>query len=199
MAEQVIDYYLTMNSPWSYMGAGRLVVMAKKAGFKVNVFPAKFLEVFNSTGGLPLGKRSPERKAYRLVELRRWAKRLDMPVIAEPAYFPADDRLAAHAVIAAQVSGFDALRLSMEIGRAQWELEQDFAHMGTIAAACERAGIEVSALGDLEAYGKQFEANTREAVARGVFGFPGYLVDGELFWGQDRLDFLEEKLNELVK
>ncbi|HFC05473.1 MAG TPA: 2-hydroxychromene-2-carboxylate isomerase, partial [Rhizobiales bacterium] len=88
----------------------------------------------------------------------------------------------------------DALRLSQEIGRAQWELEQDFSHMGTICAACARADIEVSALGPLDAHRQQFTDNSRQAVARGVFGFPTYLVDGEMFWGQDRLDFLEHKV-----
>ncbi len=194
MTQKSIDYYLTMNSPWSYMGAGRLGDMAARAGCQVNVYPTKFMDVFGQTGGLPLGKRSPERKAYRLVELKRWTDFLEMPIIAEPKYFPADDTSAAHAIISAQEKGLGALTLSQELGRAQWELQQDFSHMGTIAAACSRAGIEVSALGELDDYAEQFEANTKEAIARGVFGYPSYLVDGERFWGQDRLDFLARKL-----
>lgn len=197
MSEKVIDYYLTMNSPWSYMGAGRLAVMANNAGCKVNVYPTNFLDVFSSTGGLPLGKRSPERKAYRLAEIKRWAKFLDLPVVVEPAHFPADDKLAARAVCAAQMAGLNALALSLELGRAQWELEEDYSQMRVVAAACLRAGIEISELGDLEPVGVQIETNTRIAVERGVFGFPAYLVDGEMYWGQDRLDFLERHLNGL--
>jgi len=176
------------------MGAGRLAAMADKYGANVNVYPTKFMDVFSQTGGLPLSKRAPERNAYRLVELKRWAEFLGLPIVMQPKHFPADDRLAAHAIIAAQQNGLDALALSQELGRAQWELEQDFSHMGTVAAACGRAGIEVSALGDLEQYGGQFEENTKQAVERGVFGYPCYLVDGEMFWGQDRLDFVERKL-----
>jgi len=194
MSKQVIDYYLTMNSPWSYMGAGRLAGLADRYDCAVNVYPTKFMDVFSQTGGLPLSKRAPERNAYRLVELKRWAEFLDLPVVLQPKHFPAVDTLAAHAIIAAQENGLDALGLSQELGRAQWELEQDFSHMGTVAAACGRAGIEVSALGDLEQYAEQFEENTRQAISRGVFGYPCYLVDGEMFWGQDRLDFLERKL-----
>ena len=194
MSDKIIDYYLTMNSPWSYMGARRLKDMAAKVGYKVNVYPTNFAGVFSSTGGLPLAKRAPERQAYRLVELKRWADFLQLPIVTEPAHFPADDKLAAHAVIAAQVKGLDALSLSLELGRAQWELEQDYSHMETIAGACSRAGIELTELGNLDDYAVQFEANTKEAVARGVFGFPSYLVDGEMFWGQDRLDFLERQL-----
>jgi len=194
MSGTVIDYYLTMNSPWSYMGAGRLADIAGKHGASVNVYPTKAGEVFSQTGGLPLPKRAPERQAYRLVEIKRWAEFLDLPIVLQPKHFPADDKLAAHAIIAAQEKGFDALALSQELGRAQWELEQDYSHMGTVAAACERAGIDVSALGDLDSQGDQFEENTKQAIERGVFGYPCYLVDGEMFWGQDRLDFVERKL-----
>jgi len=190
MNKMEIDYYLTLNSPWSYMGAERLAKLAGKNGCTVNVYPTKVMEVFSQTGGLPLGKRAPERQAYRLVELKRWSKHLDLPIVIEPKHFPADDTLAAHAVIAAQAMGFDALALSREIGRAQWELEQDFSHTDTVAAACSRAGIQLSALGDLDEQAEKFDMNTKEAIARGVFGYPSYLVDGEIFWGQDRLEFL---------
>lgn len=196
MTQRTVDYYLTMNSPWSYMGAARLEKIAKSAGARVNVYPAKFAELFAATGGLPLAKRPLSRRNYRLAELKRWAEYLKMPINPEPAHFPADDTLAAQAVIAAQENGLDALGLSCELGRAQWELEQDFAHMGTVSAACSRAGIAVSDLGDLSLCAAQFEANTKSAISRGVFGFPTYIVDDELFWGQDRLDFLERKLAE---
>ena len=194
MSKPVIDYYLTMNSPWSYMGAGQLADIAATYDCKVNVYPTKFMDVFSQTGGMPLEMRAPARKTYRQVELARWIDFLKLPINIQPKYFPTDDTLAAHAVIAAQENGLDALALSQELGRAQWELEQDFAHMGTVAAACGRAGIEVSALGDLEQYGEQFEENTKQAIERGVFGYPCYLVDGEMFWGQDRLDFVKRKL-----
>jgi len=194
MSEKVIDCYLTLNSPWSYLGAARLADIAGRAGRKVNIYPTQSLDVFSKTGGLPLGQRSDERKAYRMVELARWRDYLAIPINIEPAHFPADDTLAAHAVIGAQVNGLDALALSQELGRAQWELEQDFSHMGTIAAAASRAGVDLAALGDLEQYAEHFSANTKQAISRGAFGFPSYIADGELFWGQDRLEFLERKL-----
>lgn len=194
MSGKLIDYYLTMNSPWSYMGAARLEKLAAETGARVHVYPVKVAGVFAATGGLPLAKRAPERQAYRLVELRRWADFLNLPINLEPAHFPADDTLAAQAVIAARENGLDALGLSRELGRAQWELEQNYARMETVAAACARAGIEVAALGDIEQYADVFEKDTRRAVARGVFGFPTYIVDDELFWGQDRLDFLGRAL-----
>jgi len=194
MGEKVIDYYLSVNSPWSYLGAARLADIASRAGRRVNTYPTQFLDVFSQTGGLPLPKRAPERQAYRLVDMARWRDLLEIPINIKPAHFPADDTLAAHAIIGAQVQGLDSLALSLELGRAQWELEQDFSHMGTIAAAATRAGIDMAALGDLAQYADQFSSNTRQAISSGAFGFPSYIVDGELFWGQDRLAFLERKL-----
>lgn len=196
MSEKVIDYFLSMNSPWSYMGARRLGAMARENGYVVNVYPTRFLELFEQTGGLPLAKRAPARKSYRLVEIERWAKFLKLPIVTEPAFFPADDTLAAHALIAAQVKGFDALSLSQELGRAQWELEQDFSKPEVVKVACSRAGIEMADLGDLDSFAEQFEANTSDAISRGVFGYPCYIADGEMFWGQDRLAFLERKISD---
>lgn len=196
MSAPVVTYYMTVNSPWSYMGAQRLADIAKANGAILDVRPVRFGPLFERTGGLPLPKRAPERRAYRLVELKRWRDFLDMPLVIEPAYFPADDRLAAHAIIAAGNAGLDDLALSREIGRAQWELERDIAHKGTIAAACGRVGFELSELGDLDRPGlsDQFDENTEQAVRAGAFGFPTYVIDGELFWGQDRLDFVARTL-----
>lgn len=189
-----IDYYFSQNSPWSYFGAGRLAKIAEKAGRKVNVYPVMGMDVFSKTGGLPLGQRAPERQVYRLAELERWRTFLDLPINIHPKFFPADDNLATHAVIAAQENGLDALGLSQELGRSQWEMDQDFSQLGVIKEAAKRAGIDLDALGDLDQYADQYKANTEQAVERGVFGFPSYIVDGEMFWGQDRLDFLARKL-----
>jgi len=189
-----IDYYLSQNSPWCYFGAGRLVKIAEKAGCEVNVYPVMSMDVFSNTGGVPLGKRSPERQAYRMAEIERWRTFHKMPINIQPKFFPSDDKLASHAVIAAQERGLNALGLSQELGRALWEMEQDFSQLSVISEAADRAGIDIAALGDLDQYAEQYKANTEQAVARGVFGFPSYFVDGEMFWGQDRLDFLTRKL-----
>lgn len=189
-----IDYYFSQNSPWSYFGAGRLAEIARNAGCEVNVYPVVSTEVFSKTGGLPLAKRAPERQAYRLSELERWRTYLEIPINIHPKFFPADDKLASHAVIAAQAKGMNALGLSQELGRAQWEMEQDFSQLSVINEAATRAGIDFDALGNFDQYADQFKANTEQAIAGGVFGYPSYIVDDEMFWGQDRLEFLARKL-----
>lgn len=194
-----IDYYLPLNSPWAFLGAQRFIAMTKKAGATVRVKPARYGQVFEKTGGLPLPKRSPERRAYRMMELKRWSAYLGQRLVYEPKHFPNDDAPGTRLIIAAAMQGADALRLSMETGRAMWELDQDNSNAAVLDAACKRAGIDAAALRanaapDAE-LDKIWDANTVDALTGGVFGAPAYVFpDGEFFWGQDRLMFVERKL-----
>lgn len=192
-----IDYYFTLNSPWSYMGSARLAAIAKEHGAKVICKPAKMGEVFAQTGGLPLPKRAPARQAYRFVELKRWSNYLNLPVVLEPKFFPHDEAESVRLVLAAQKTGQDALALVIEIGRSLWERDEDPADTAVQNASAARAGLDAdelrAALSPEEAE-KIWTANTEEAISRGVFGAPSYVIDGEIFWGQDRLDFVERKL-----
>lgn len=194
-----IDYYLSLNSPWAFLGSAALIEIAKKRGATINVKPAKFGEVFSKTGGLPLPQRSPERRAYRLMELKRWSARRGIPMNIEPKFFPADETNAVRLVIAAASQGLGPLNLSNEIGTAQWVRDENIADPAVLAAAAKRAGHDAAAIlasgpreAELDAI---WAANTAEALSRGVFGAPSYvLASGEFFWGQDRLDFLDAAL-----
>lgn len=194
-----IDCYLTLNSPWTYLGSARLLAMRERHGIAVDVKPARFGEVFAKTGGLPLAKRAPERRAYRMMELKRWRDHLKIPIVLEPKFFPADEVAATRFLLAARAMKLDALRLSSELGRAVWEREENIAEAPVIMAAAARAGIDadrVCAAAPSEAeLDRQWDALTAEALSRGVFGAPSYvLADGEFFWGQDRLEFLDRAL-----
>ncbi len=177
------------------MGAGRLIEMAGQYDCRVNVYPTQHGFVFDNTGGLPLNLRAPERIAYRQVELARWRDYLGLPMHIKPAYFPVEDVNPSHAIIAAMVTGEDAMLLSYEIGRAQWEMEENISLASTVQRACERAGIDFADLGDLSKWADEFKNNSYQAVKRGVFGYPTYIYEEELFWGQDRLDFLERAIS----
>jgi 2-hydroxychromene-2-carboxylate isomerase len=194
-----IDYYLSLNSPWTYMGSAPFAEIAKRNGATVNVKPAKFGPIFEKTGGLPLPKRSPERQAYRLMELKRWREVRNIPLTVQPKYFPSDDAQATRLVIAAKLAGKDAHRLSLELGRALWEREESLADAAAMAAAATRAGLDAAALranGPADAeLDKLYDRYTQEALAAGVFGAPSYVLpSGEIFWGQDRLELLERAL-----
>src|SRR5437868_10131300 len=122
-----IDYYISLNSPWTYMGSALLAEVARRNGATVNVKPAKFGPIFEKTGGLPLPKRSPERRAYRLMELKRWREVRNIPLVLQPRHSPSDDAAATRLVIAAKLQDRDAHRLSLEFGRALWEREESIA------------------------------------------------------------------------
>src|ERR1700733_9951529 len=141
-----VDYFMTLNSPWTYLGSALLAEIAKRNGASVNIKPCKFGPIFEQTGGLPLPKRSPQRRAYRMMELKRWREVRGLPLNLEPRHFPCDDAAATRLVISAQLQGKDALRLSVELGRALWEREESLADPATISSAAQRAGLDVAAL-----------------------------------------------------
>jgi 2-hydroxychromene-2-carboxylate isomerase len=202
-----IDYYMTLNSPWTYLGSALFADMAKRYGVAVNIKPCRFGPIFEQTGGLPLPKRAPARRAYRMMELKRWREVRDLPVTLEPRYFPCDDTAATRLVIAAKFAGAtggqDAHRLATELGRALWEREENLADPAALAAAAQRAGLDAAALragglpdAELDALHEQY---TKEALAAGVFGAPSFVLpSGEFFWGQDRLELLERQLKKMA-
>ena len=194
-----ITYYLSLNSPWTYMGSGPFAEIARRYGATIDVKPAKFGPIFEQTGGLPLPKRSPQRRAYRMMDLKRWREVRDIPLTLGPKFFPSDDLAAVRLVIAAKLQGRDAHRLSLEFGRAIWEREESLADAAVMSAAAQRAGLDAAALranapsdAELDALYEQY---TQDALKAGVFGAPSYVLpSGEIFWGQDRLELLDRAL-----
>lgn len=193
-----IDYYLSLISPFTYLGSKRLAEIAREHGAEVSVKPINLGVIFPKTGGLPLAKRAPERQAYRLAELERWRDHLDMPLNLQPKFFPAPEQLAAGMVIAAGKTGGDPLRLAHAILRAVWAEDRDIADTDTLQAIARETGHDdpnlMTTAQDPDTLAT-YEAQTEEALSRGVFGAPTYVVDGALFWGQDRLDFVDRALS----
>ena len=194
---RTIDYYFATISPYAYLGHDRFAAIAQKHGATVAVKPINLGEVFPVSGGLPLSKRAPQRQAYRLVELERWAQYLGKPMRIQPQYFPVNGDLAAYWILAAAESGpAQALALAGAVGRAIWEQDRNIADAATMEAIAAECGLPKSLAQRAQApeIVEKYAALTREAIARGVFGAPTYIVEDELFWGQDRLDFLDRKM-----
>jgi 2-hydroxychromene-2-carboxylate isomerase len=186
-----IDYYLTPNSPWAYLGHGRFAEMAKRHGAAVSVKPVDFGVIFPQSGGLPLGKRAPQRQAYRMTELARWRAFLGVPLNLQPKFFPVDP-ISAACIICAATQGVQ-MAIAGDFMRAVWVEERNIADIDVLTGIAARHGI-ADAPGAIVRGKAIFERNTQEALARQVFGAPTYVLCGELFWGQDRLDFLERAL-----
>jgi 2-hydroxychromene-2-carboxylate isomerase len=195
---KVVDYYFTPVSPYAYLGHDRFVALADRCSVSVNVKAIDLGKVFTVSGGVPLKQRSLQRQAYRLTELERWAKHLDLPIHRQPAFFPVSGDSASKWILAAaKGSAADALKLTGAILRAVWAEERNIADASTLATIAAKQGLDAKALAanaETPATIARYEALTQEAIDRQVFGAPTYVYHDELFWGQDRLDFLAREL-----
>lgn len=191
-----IDYYFSTSSPWTYLGSGRFIEIARRIGATVNVYPVNYGIIFPQSGGLPLPKRSPQRQAYRMMELKRWRDHLGIPIVLEPRNFPASSPLAAQTIIAARVAGQDALTLSDAILTALWRDDRNIDDPDEVAAIADAAGLDGHALVNAApGHADTYAADSEAALAKGVFGAPSWVLpDGEVFWGQDRIDLLRWRL-----
>ena len=196
---KTVTYFLAPQSPWTYLGHARLAALAKANDALIDIKPFDLGRVFSVSGGLPLAKRAPQRQAYRLLEMTRCAAHLGVPLNAQPKFFPVPPEQAAKLIIAARTSlgAGAAMDLAGAIMRALWEQERNIADDATLVQVADLAGFDGRMLvksAETAGVQEQFDKNTDDAIAANVFGAPWYIVDGEGFWGQDRLDFVERAL-----
>jgi 2-hydroxychromene-2-carboxylate isomerase len=194
-----VDYYASLNSPWTHLGAARIEAMVASHGATLRIFPVDFGTIFAASGGLPLPKRSPQRQAYRMMELARWRDQLDLPIKTQPAFFPSNELPGAQCVIALRENVGDqaAIALAHRILKALWEEDSNPADPDTLAALIADVGLEPGAvmeMGDNPKWAERRTADTAAALDRGVFGAPSFVIGEEIFWGQDRLEFVERRL-----
>ena len=194
-----IDYYASLNSPWTHLGAARIEAMAMAHNATLRIHPVDFGTIFAGSGGLPLPRRSPQRQAYRLMELRRWRDHLGIPINIEPKHFPSSEQQSAACVIAVRETIGDqpAIKLAHRVLKAVWQDELNPGDTATLAVLIKDVGLDpekVLALGADPKWTAMREADTQAALARGVFGAPGFVIGDEIFWGQDRLEFVQRRL-----
>ena len=203
MSKPVLQAFYGMSSPWAYLGAQRLVAIARDAGATLVHRPIRLIE---ANGGIPLRTRPDYRQKYHEVELDRWRKHLGIPLNLKPKFYPCRTiETAAQAVIAVQKAGIEVADFAFAIQRALWAENHDIADLATLRElALATVGEAGAALvrdpqpDDIvvSPYGHAIggHANLAEAEERGIFGTPTYVVNDELFWGQDRLDFVARAL-----
>ena len=196
---RTVDYYFAPQSPWAYLGHQRFADIVRRAGARIRVLPIDLGgKVFPISGGLPLGQRAPQRQAYRLVELQRFSQHLGAPLNLKPKYFPVGGDDAARLIIATDLAlGVDAaMAISGAVLAACWAQERNIADDKVLAQLLQEQGFPAALLEQSHSQAVQvrYEACTQQAIDAGVFGAPSYVIDGEIFWGQDRLDFVERAL-----
>ncbi|MFY7859644.1 MAG: 2-hydroxychromene-2-carboxylate isomerase [Limnohabitans sp.] len=196
---RTVDYYFAPQSPWAYLGHQRLAEIVQRTGAALRVMPIDLGgKVFPISGGLPLGQRAPQRQAYRLVELKRYGQYLNVPLNVKPKYFPVGGDDAARLIIAADLAhgAAAAMAIAGAILAACWAQERNMADDKVLAELLHEQNLPASLLEQSHSQAVQvrYETYTQAAIDAGVFGAPSYVVDGEIFWGQDRLDFVERAL-----
>ena len=204
MTPITLPCFYSLSSPWAYLGGPQLQDIVRRHRVKLVLKPYDFQAIAEVTGSVPLRTRPQPRIDYHTLELERWSTYLGMPLVLKPRFYPwvvTDkdwNKRPGWMVIAAQERGLDAFRLSHALLRALWAEERDTADAGVRRAIAEENGMDGAALvaaensDDVQALYRRY---TDEAAASGVFGAPTFILNGERFWGQDRLDFLDRALD----
>lgn len=192
-----IDFAFTLLSPWTYLGFDRFHAIARAHGARIRYRPVNLGEVFKETGGLPLAQRAPARQRYRLMELQRWRAARGLPLVISPKGFPCNIALADKTALAITEAGASPEEFCRKVLRGIWVENRQMDDEGELRAALAAAGNSPDILeaAKSEATASIYAANRDWAIANGVFGAPSFVVDGEIFWGQDRLEHLDEMLS----
>jgi 2-hydroxychromene-2-carboxylate isomerase len=193
-----IEYYFTAASPWAYFGHAAIGAVASKHGARLDIRPVELGGLWAVSGAVPLAQRTPTRQRYRLIEMQRYAELRGLPINLKPKYAPVDPSLADLAVAAVLVRGGDPFGFMARVFRAYWVEEENIADEAVIARLLEAEGFEAGAT---LAAAREREAselrkrNTEAAIAADAIGVPAYVLNGEVFWGQDRIDLLDRALS----
>lgn len=194
-----IDFYFACISPWSYLGLDELKRVADDHGRTVAYKPIDVGRSWREAGaGLPLGERPQVLQDYRLVELPRWAAWRGTEINCHPKHFPVPYFLSSNVIIAARQAGADAYPLTRALMRACWVDELDISDANTVAKLADGVGLDGAALvaqAETPAVAEELAANTDAALAAGAWSVPSFVVDGELFFGQDRLEMIAWRLD----
>ena len=198
-----VDYFMSHGSPWTFLGHNRLNKIVKKFNVQLNMYPVNYGEIFPISGGLPVSKRPLQRQKIRLQELKRWAEFLNIDLIPEPKFFPSKSLLPSLLIIAAKIKKTNKdFELASSIMNALWVKELNVDEENTLKNIMDNLELDSE---DLLSFAKSqecesiFKEYTKIAIEKNVFGAPTFIIDDQIYWGQDRLDFIERHLLKLIK
>ena len=192
-----IDYWFTLASPWAFLGHQAFLDLTRGHGVTVRYKPVPVADVFPHTGGLPLPKRHPARQRYRILELQRWREARGVALKIQPKHWPFNAGLANRTIVAIAESGADPGRYTQRAFEGVWVNDEDLGQDDKLVALINESGHDgAKMLADAksDAVGAIYAKSAEDAVAGTIIGSPCYVLDGEVFWGQDRLGLLESAL-----
>ena len=197
-----VDYYFSIASPFSYLAVERFLSLIKNYNLEVDEKPFDLVgTIFPNTGGLPVTNRHTSRQKYRLTEIDRIAKKFDVSINKQPKFFPPlDPHLPAKFVIAACKKG-DKLNFSNTCLEYLWSLEKDISDYKVLEEICVKLNLKFEDIKNLalsDEIDAKYKENSKDAINQNVFGAPSYVFKNEIFWGQDRLEYLEDALKKAI-
>ena len=198
-----VDYFMSHGSPWTFLGHNRINNIVKQFNVQLNMYPVNYGEIFPVSGGLPVFKRPLQRQKIRLQELKRWAEFLNIDLIPEPKFFPSKSLLPSLLIIAAKIKKTNKdFELASSIMNALWVKELNIDEENSLKNIMDNLELDSE---DLLSFAKSqecesiFKEYTKIAIEKNVFGAPTFIIDDQIYWGQDRLDFIERHLLKLIK
>lgn len=192
-----IQYIFTSMSPWAYIGHAVFMEIVERYEASIRYMPVKLPVVFEQTGGVPLPKRPLSRQSYRLVELQRWRDVRNVALDLHPTFWPFDPSLLDRTIIAIVELGYDPGTFTLNTMQAAWSENRNLAERDEIFDILNACGLPASEClekADQNEIMVIYNQNTQEAIDLGGFGSPTYVLNGEVFWGQDRLELLDVTL-----
>jgi 2-hydroxychromene-2-carboxylate isomerase len=193
-----IDYYFTTISPFTFLGHDTLMEIAAKHSKQIRFKPFNLAAVWEVSGAVPPANRPPIRQRYRLIELQRVAEFRKLKLISQPTNFPTNPTMADHCVIAIVQAGKDPAGFVRVLGEALWINNQQLADEGVLANLLGDTGHDAATILESAKQDKIAAiraANSQEAIAADAIGAPAYVYHGEVFWGQDRLEYLDHMVS----
>lgn len=192
-----IDYFFTIISPFTYLGHQAICAVADKHGAELAFRPVNLGDVFAASGALPLPQRPPARQRYRLLELQRIAELRGLQIRLKPAHFPVDPTQADNTITALVANGQDPRDYMFRLFQATWVRDENVADETVLARYLTDSGFDARAVLDQAESAEVVAirgANTAAAIDAGALGSPSYVLNGEVFWGQDRIDYIDHAL-----
>ncbi|MEM7425470.1 MAG: 2-hydroxychromene-2-carboxylate isomerase [Pseudomonadota bacterium] len=193
-----VDYYFTLLSPWAYIGHDAFHEAMGRCGASVNYVPINLPQAFEASDTPLLGKRHKTRQDYRTLELQRWAVKRDLDFNFWPAHWPFAASTGDRMIIAIQQNGGNPAAFMRQVFTGIWERQTNFAEEAALVEAANAAGEDgekLLGMSGANSIGRVYEDSTSRAIELGIFGVPAYFYDGEYFWGQDRIDLLEDAVS----
>jgi 2-hydroxychromene-2-carboxylate isomerase len=193
---RTVEFYFDVGSPAAYLAFHRLPAICESAGATLVWRPMLLGGVFQATGNQSPAN-IPAKGKYIFADFERYARRQGTPFRRNP-HFPINTLTLMRMVTGVQLREPERMvPFADVVFRAIWSEGRNMNDPAVVAAVLQENGFDPEALLALAndpQVKEHLKSETQQAVARGVFGAPTFFVDGEMFWGQDRLDFVKEAL-----